>query len=36
MKGNKEILTEIIETLNENQTEYLLHLVKALFCQTAD
>ena len=36
MKGNKEILTEIIETLNENQTEYLLHLVNALFCQTSD
>ena len=36
MKSNNEILAEIIATLNENQTEYLLHLVQALFCQTAD
>ena len=36
MNGNKDTLMEIIATLNENQTEYLLHLVKALFCQTPD
>ena len=33
MKGNKDTLMEIIATLNENQTEYLLHLVQALFCK---
>ena len=33
MKGSKDKLMEVIETLNENQAEYLLHLVQALFRQ---
>lgn len=36
MKTEKESLIELIETLSENQVEYLRHLVEALFCQTAN
>lgn len=36
MKSTKEKIQEIIETLNENQAEYVYHLMNALFCQTAD
>ena len=36
MKTEKESLIELIETLSENQAEYLRHLAEALFCQTAN
>lgn len=36
MKTEKEKLIELIEALNEKQTEYLYNLVSMLFCQTTD
>lgn len=36
MSINKESLERLIETLTEEQMEYIYHLIMGLFCQTAD